>query len=170
MTTREQITLGGGCFWCVEAIFQRVDGVESVVSGYAGGTTNNPTYKEVCGGTTGHAEVAQITYDPAKVSFEELLDIFWQSHDPTTMNRQGNDLGTQYRSVLYTYTDQQLKVGRQSLAAAQKKISDPIVTEILPLTKFWPAELYHQNYYNSNSFQPYCMFVISPKLKKLGMK
>ena len=165
----EQTTLGGGCFWCIEAIFQRIEGVRSVVSGYAGGTTEHPTYKGVCAGTTGHAEVAQISFDTGQISFEEVLEIFWQAHDPTTVNRQGNDVGTQYRSVIFVHDDGQRETAERSKAAAQRKHSEPIVTAIQPLTKFWPAELYHQNYYNDNSLQPYCMFVISPKLKKLGL-
>jgi peptide-methionine (S)-S-oxide reductase len=170
MNSIQQATLGGGCFWCIEAIFQRVEGVRSVVSGYAGGTTEQPTYKQVCTGNTGHAEVAQISFDTAKISFEEILDIFWQAHDPTTLNRQGGDIGTQYRSAIYCHDDEQQKAAVASKAAAQKKFADLIVTEILPLKKFWPAEPSHQNYYNDNSLQPYCAFVISPKLKKLSLK
>jgi peptide-methionine (S)-S-oxide reductase len=169
MKSIQQATLAGGCFWCIEAIFQRVQGVQSVVSGYTGGTTEHPTYKQVCAGSTGHAEVAQVSFDLDKISFEEVLDIFWQAHNPTTLNRQGGDVGTQYRSAIYCHDDAQHKAALASKAAAQNKFADPIVTEILPLKTFWPAELSHQNYYNNNSAQPYCAFVISPKLKKLGM-
>jgi peptide-methionine (S)-S-oxide reductase len=144
--------------------------VQSVVSGYAGGSTEHPTYKQVCTGSTGHAEVAQISFDSAKISFEEVLDIFWQAHDPTTLNRQGGDVGTQYRSAIYCHDEAQQIAAEASKLTVQQNIADSIVTEILPLKKFWPAELSHQNYYNSNSSQPYCMFVISPKLKKLGLK
>jgi peptide-methionine (S)-S-oxide reductase len=161
-------TFGNGCFWCTEAIFQQVDGVTKVVSGYAGGTVKNPTYKEVCSGLTGHAEVIQLTYDPAKVSYEELLEIFWQTHDPTTLNRQGADIGTQYRSVIFYHNEDQ-----RALAVEYKKKLDesgafdnPIVTEISPLTAYYPAEDYHQNYFNLNGNAPYCSFVIQPKVEK----
>ncbi len=162
-------TFGSGCFWCTEAVFQRLKGVHSVVSGYSGGTVKNPTYQQVCTGTTGHAESIQVTYDPAVVSYEELLEVFWQTHDPTTQDRQGNDVGTQYRSVIFYHTDTQ-----QRLAAEYKKKLDnsgafdaPIVTKIVPFTEFFSAEDYHQNYYNQNSRQPYCRVVIGPKLAKL---
>lgn len=161
-------TFGGGCFWCVEAIFQKVDGVLSVVSGYSGGHVENPTYKEVTGGRTGHAEVVQVTYDPQKVTFDELLEIFWKTHDPTTPNRQGNDVGPQYRSVVFYHDDEQ-----KLLAEKYKKeldeasiYSNSIVTEIVPFTKFYKAEEYHQNYFNQNSNQPYCAYVIQPKVEK----
>lgn len=161
-------TFGAGCFWCVEAVFQELKGVHSVISGYSGGQVDNPTYKEVCEGTTGHAEVCQITYDPQVISFEELLEVFWKTHDPTTLNRQGNDVGTQYRSVIYYHDDVQ-----KNLAEAYKKKLDeagiwenPIVTEISPAAKFYIAEDYHQNYYNENGKQPYCAFVITPKVEK----
>lgn len=170
-TSSEKIdtaTFGAGCFWCVEAIFQQLDGVIAVKSGYSGGKTENPTYKEVCTGTTDHAEVCQITYDPAKISFEELLEVFWKSHDPTTLNRQGEDVGTQYRSAIF-YHDQSQK----TLAERYKKALDEsgafeksIVTEIKPFTVFYKAEDYHQNYYNLNGDQPYCSFVIQPKVEK----
>ncbi|MEK7250101.1 MAG: peptide-methionine (S)-S-oxide reductase MsrA [Bacteroidota bacterium] len=166
----EKATFGAGCFWCVEAVFQRIDGVKSVVPGYAGGTKQNPTYKEVCTGTTGHAEVAQITFDPSKVSFEKLLEVFWHAHDPTTMNRQGADVGTQYRSVLFYHDEKQKAIAEKSKKDAQKDFDDPIVTEIQPLTKFYEAEDYHHNYYNDNKLQPYCQFVIKPKLKNLGLE
>lgn len=162
-------TFGSGCFWCTEAVFQHLKGVHSVVSGYSGGTVKNPTYQQVCTGTTGHAESIQVTYDPAVVSYEELLEVFWQTHDPTTQDRQGNDVGTQYRSVIFYHTDTQ-----QRLAAEYKKKLDnsgafnaPIVTKIVPFTEFFSAEDYHQNYYNQNSRQPYCRVVIGPKLAKL---
>ncbi len=166
----EKATFGAGCFWCVEAVFQRIDGVKSVVPGYAGGTKQNPSYKEVCAGTTGHAEVAQITFDPSKVSLEKLLEVFWHAHDPTTMNRQGADVGTQYRSVLFYHDEKQKAIAEKSKKQAQKDFDDPIVTEIQPLTKFYEAEDYHHNYYNENKLQPYCQFVIKPKLKKLGLE
>ena len=161
-------TFGSGCFWCTEAIFQRVKGVEKVQSGYSGGKVKNPTYKEVCSGLTGHAEVIQITYDPATITFEELLEIFWQTHDPTTLNRQGADVGTQYRSVIFYHNPEQKR-----LAELYKKKLDesgafnrPIVTEISPFTEFFKAEEYHQNYYNLNGSAPYCSYVIQPKLDK----
>ncbi len=161
-------TFGAGCFWCVEAIFQRVDGVEKVVSGYSGGQVKNPSYKEVCQGTTGHAEVCQLTFDPSVVSFEELLEIFWKTHDPTTLNRQGNDVGTQYRSAIFYHNDQQKDIA----LTYKKKLNDanafgkPIVTEIVPYKEMYIAEDYHQNYFNENGSQPYCNFVILPKVEK----
>jgi peptide-methionine (S)-S-oxide reductase len=161
-------TFGGGCFWCVEAIFERVEGVSEVVSGFAGGDVANPTYREVTGGRTGHAEVTQITYDPAVITYDELLEIFWMTHDPTTPNRQGNDVGPMYRSiVLYHDQDQKEKAEyyKQKLDAA-RIYEDPIVTEIVPLTGFWVAEDYHQDYFANNSDQAYCQLVIMPKIKK----
>jgi len=162
-------TFGSGCFWCTEAVFQRLKGVHAVVSGYSGGSVKNPTYRQVTTGTTGHAESIQVTYDPAVVSYEELLEIFWQTHDPTTQDRQGNDVGPQYRSVIFYHTDAQKR-----LAEEYKKKLDgsgafdgSIVTQIVPFTEFFPAEDYHQNYYNENSQQPYCRVVIGPKLAKL---
>lgn len=163
----ERATLGGGCFWCLEAVFERLEGVKSVVSGYAGGTTANPTYKEVCSGETGHAEVVQIEYDRRKISFEKLLELFWATHDPTTFNRQGADVGTQYRSVIFHHSEAQKQAAEKSRAAAQKQFPRPIVTEIQPLTKFYPAEGYHQDYYRNNQSAPYCQMVIRPKLQKL---
>ncbi|RJE74497.1 peptide-methionine (S)-S-oxide reductase [Reichenbachiella sp. MSK19-1] len=161
-------TFGNGCFWCTEAIFQDLKGVSKVESGYSGGQTLDPTYKEVCTGTTGHAEVLQITYDPAVISFDELLEVFWKTHDPTTLNRQGNDVGTQYRSVVFYHSDEQ-----KALAEKYKKelnasgaFNDPIVTEITAFDKFYVAEDYHQNYFNLNGSQPYCNFVIKPKVEK----
>lgn len=169
MTQYEQATLGAGCFWCVEAVFQRLPGVVSVMPGYAGGTKTNPTYEEVCTGKTGHAEVAQITFDPSKISYEKLLEVFWEAHDPTTLNRQGADVGTQYRSAIFSADEKQKLVAEKSKAEAQKLLDDPIVTEITPLKAFYKAENYHQNYYNSNPNAPYCVFVIKPKLKKLKL-
>lgn len=164
----ETATFGSGCFWCTEAIFLNVDGVVKVESGYTGGTVKNPTYKEVCSGLTGHAEAIQLTYDPKKVSYEELLEIFWKTHDPTTLNRQGADEGTQYRSVIYYHNDEQKKLAefyKKKLEDA-KAFDSPIVTEISPASTFYKAEDYHQNYYALNSNAPYCTFVIQPKLEK----
>lgn len=163
----EQATFGGGCFWCVEAVFERLDGVKAAISGYAGGTTVNPTYEEVCTGTTGHAEVVQITFDPLKVSYDDLLRLFWNAHDPTTLNRQGADVGTQYRSVIFTHSEEQRLAAERSKRDAQKDFDDPIVTEIQPLVAFYKAEAYHQDYFDNNRNAPYCTFVIAPKLKKL---
>lgn len=161
-------TFGSGCFWCSEAVFQRLKGVMKVESGYSGGRRENPSYEQVCTGATGHAEVVQVTYDPEIISFEELLEVFWKTHDPTTLNRQGADVGTQYRSVIFYYDDEQ-----KNLAEEYKRKLDeagiyenPIVTEISPLINFYKAEEYHQDYYNNNSSQPYCSFVITPKLEK----
>jgi peptide-methionine (S)-S-oxide reductase len=163
-------TFGGGCFWCIEAVLQRIEGVLGITSGYAGGTTPNPTYEEVCSGETGHAEVVQVAFDPALISYEEVLDIFWQAHDPTTLNRQGPDTGTQYRSVIFSANDAQHQAAEASKKKAQAKHRSPIVTEILPLETFWKAEDYHQNYYNTHQSQGYCRMVISPKLKKLKLE
>ncbi len=163
-------TLGGGCFWCVEAIFQQQPGVTKVVSGYAGGEEENPTYQSICSGTTGHAEVIQITFDPKVVSYNELLHLFWRSHDPTTLNRQGNDVGTQYRSTLLYHSNEQRNAAEKSREQAQEYFEDPIVTEITALEKFYPGEDYHQDYYLNNPQQGYCSFVIRPKLEKLGLK
>lgn len=161
-------TFGSGCFWCSEAIFERVKGVTSVTSGYTGGSIPNPTYEAVCSGKTGHAEVIQITYDPKIISFDELLEIFWKTHDPTTLNRQGADVGTQYRSVIfYNDDDQKKKAENYKLELNKAGIwRDPIVTEISPLKKFYPAEKYHQDYYEQNPNQGYCSFVITPKIEK----
>lgn len=163
----ELATFGGGCFWCVEAFYQDLSGVLEVVSGYAGGTVPNPTYQEVCEGTTGHAEVVQIRFEPETVSYPDLLDVFWRTHDPTTLNRQGADVGTQYRSVIFHHDDAQRAEAVQSMAEtdASELWKDPIVTEISPLTEFYRAEDYHQNYYRSNRAQPYCIFVIDPKMR-----
>jgi peptide-methionine (S)-S-oxide reductase len=166
---KSQATFGAGCFWCVEAIFQRIEGVDTVVSGYAGGHVKNPSYKEVCQGTTGHAEVCQLTYDPSVVSFEELLEIFWKTHDPTTLNQQGNDVGTQYRSAIFYHDEKQKDIA----TAYKKKLNEsnafgkPVVTEIVPFKEMYVAENYHQNYFNENGSQPYCNFVILPKVEKL---
>ena len=164
----ETATFGAGCFWCVEAVFQQLNGVHKVVSGYTGGTTKNPNYREVCTGITGHAEVVQIEFDPDVISFIELLEVFWQTHDPTTLNRQGNDTGTQYRSAIYYHSDTQRNIAEESKAAMDKSDmwDDPIVTEITPADVFYPAEDYHQNYFQLNPSQPYCQFVIHPKIKK----
>jgi peptide-methionine (S)-S-oxide reductase len=164
----ETATFGGGCFWCTEAVFQEVKGVHTVVSGYAGGTVDNPTYYQVCSGTTGHAEVIQITFDPAVISYAEVLDVFWRTHDPTTLNRQGPDTGPQYRSVIFYHNDQQGAIAEQTKREldASGLWKKPIVTEIVPLTKFYEAEDYHQDYYLQNRYQPYCFVMIDPKLKK----
>ncbi|MFN7138470.1 MAG: peptide-methionine (S)-S-oxide reductase MsrA [Limisphaerales bacterium] len=163
----ELATIGGGCFWCTEAVFETLDGVKSVISGYAGGQTENPTYEQICTGKTGHAEVIQIEYDPATVTFEKLLDVFWNAHDPTTLNRQGADVGTQYRSTIMYHNQEQKKIAEKSKAAAQKDFKDPIVTEIVPLKKFYRAEEYHQDYFAKNPEKGYCTVVIRPKLLKL---
>ena len=166
----ELATFGGGCFWCVEAVFERLDGVKSVTSGYAGGTIANPTYEQVCTGQSGHAEVAQIEFDPKKISYEQLLATFWEAHDPTTMNRQGADSGTQYRSVIFHHNDSQKGAADKSKKEAQTHFPSPIVTEIAPLTKFYKAENYHQDYFRNNTRAPYCQMVIRPKLEKLDKK
>ncbi len=164
----ETATFGAGCFWCVEAIFQQLRGVQHVVSGYAGGTLDQPTYQQVCTGTTGHAEVVQITFEPNVISFRELLDVFWVMHDPTTLNRQGADAGTQYRSAIFYQTDTQREIAEQSKreVAAAKLWPQPIVTEIAPLRHFYAAENYHQNYFRHNPQQSYCRLVIDPKIRK----
>ena len=169
MAQNEISTLGGGCFWCIEAVFQRIEGVISVKPGYAGGKTLNPTYKEICTGKTGHAEVAQITYDSKVVKFEKILDVFWESHDPTTLNRQGNDVGTQYRSVIYYHNeDQRLKAIESKRKTNKSSLwKNEIVTEITTLNNYTHAEDYHDNYYDNNKNQPYCVYVIKPKLNKL---
>lgn len=166
----ELATLGGGCFWCTEAVFQMLPGVVSVTNGYAGGTTPNPTYEQVCSGNTGHAEVIQIAFDPTQVSYEKILETFWEAHDPTTLNRQGNDVGTQYRSIILYHDARQKAEAEQSKAEAQRHFEQPILTEIVPLTKFYPGEDYHQNYYRANPDQPYCRVVIRPKVEKFSRK
>ena len=168
--TTEIADLGGGCFWCMEAVFERLPGVISVTSGFAGGTTENPTYDQVCTETTGHAEVTEIAFDPAKISYEKLLNVFWQAHDPTTLNRQGADEGTSYRSIILYRTDKQKLIAEKSKLEAQTGFHHPIVTEIVPLKKFYKAEDYHQQYYDNNSNAGYCQVVITPKLEKLEHK
>jgi peptide-methionine (S)-S-oxide reductase len=163
----ETATLGGGCFWCMEAVYERLPGVISVTSGFAGGRTPNPTYHQVCTGDTGHAEVTQIEFDPVKISYEKLLDVFWQAHDPTTLNRQGADEGTQYRSIILYHNEAQKLAAEKSKAEAQKNFKRPIVTEIVPFTKFYKAEDYHQQFYDHNTNYGYCRVVIAPKLEKL---
>lgn len=164
----ETATLGGGCFWCVEAIYLDVKGVESVVSGYAGGAIANPTYEQVCSGRTGHAEVVQVNFDPEVISYEDILYIFWRTHDPTTLNRQGADVGTQYRSVIFYHDEVQKEIAERSKQEtdASGLWPNPIVTEIAPLTDFYKAEEYHQDYYRLNPNQPYCRMVIDPKVQK----
>lgn len=168
-STVDTATFGMGCFWCTEAVFQQLNGVISVTSGYSGGKTENPTYRAVCSGTTGHAEVSQIVYDTTKITFEELLEVFWTAHDPTTLNRQGADQGTQYRSVIFFHNENQ-----KQLASAyklklneEKAFPSPVVTEISPLNKFYKAEDYHMDYFNNNGDAPYCKFVIEPKVEKV---
>jgi len=164
----ETATIGGGCFWCGQAIFQRIPGVKSVVCGYAGGTVANPTYEQVHTGTTGHAEVIQLTYDPSVLSYDKVLEIFWEAHDPTTLNRQGNDVGTQYRSIILYSNDEQKKAAEASKANAAKRFKAPIVTQIVPLKAFYSAEAYHQDYYNHNKNDgAYCQFIITPHLQQL---
>jgi peptide-methionine (S)-S-oxide reductase len=160
-------TFGGGCFWCVEAVFEQIKGVKSVVSGYAGGTTENPTYDEVCQGTTGHAEICQIHYDPNTISYDELLEVFWLCHDPTTLNQQGNDVGTQYRSIIFYEDASQKKAAEAAVAQAAAKFSGKIVTEVAPLKKFHIAEEYHQDYFAKHPNDPYCAVTIPPKLRKI---
>lgn len=161
-------TFGAGCFWCVEAVFQRLDGVIKVSSGYSGGKIKNPTYREVCSGLTGHAEVCQITYDKSKISFSDLLEVFWKTHDPTTLNRQGADAGTQYRSAIFYHNTEQKELAEKYKAELDKSgaFNNPIVTEISPYTSFYVAEDYHQNYFNLNGKEPYCQYVIQPKIEK----
>ncbi|MBK9990578.1 MAG: peptide-methionine (S)-S-oxide reductase MsrA [Verrucomicrobia bacterium] len=173
-TKSETVVLGGGCFWCLDATYRLMPGVMSVVSGYAGGTTVNPSYQAVCAGITGHAEVVKIDYDPAQVSLEKLLEFFWTIHDPTTLNSQGNDHGTQYRSIILYASDEQKTAAEKSTAVAQKKFSDAIVTEIVPLREFYVAEEYHQDYFSKNPTAGYCRFVVKAKVEKakkvLGQK
>jgi peptide-methionine (S)-S-oxide reductase len=167
-TKLDTATFGSGCFWCTEAIFERVKGVHKVISGYSGGTTENPSYEQVCTGKTGHAEVCQIIFDPSVVPYEELLKIFWKTHDPTTLNRQGADSGTQYRSVIFYHSEKQKNLAEHYKLELDKSGAweNPIVTEISPFTKFFPAEAYHQNYFANNPTQGYCSFVIAPKVEK----
>jgi peptide-methionine (S)-S-oxide reductase len=169
---REVATLAGGCFWCLEAVFDQLRGVESVVSGYAGGRVPNPSYEAVCAGTTGHAEVVQVTFDPAQASFRELLEVFFTIHDPTTLNRQGADVGTQYRSAIFTHGDEQAAAAREVIRdlEAEGVWENPIVTQVEPLTEFYPAESYHQEYYARNPRQGYCQVVIAPKVSHFRSK
>ncbi len=168
MANVETAVFGGGCFWCLEAVFQQLSGVKSVESGYMGGARENPSYEQVCSGGTGHAEVVRITFDSAEVSYRELLDVFFAIHDPTTLNRQGNDVGTQYRSVIFYASDEQRHAAEQMIAelTEQHAWDNPIVTAVEPALQFYKAEDYHQRYYNNNSSQPYCRLVIAPKLRK----
>ncbi|HWP57340.1 MAG TPA: peptide-methionine (S)-S-oxide reductase MsrA [Candidatus Acidoferrales bacterium] len=165
---RETATLAGGCFWCLEAVYDEVKGVESVESGYTGGSVANPTYEEVCTGRTGHAEAVRITFDPEVISYRELLEIFFAIHDPTTLNRQGNDVGTQYRSAIFYHSPEQKKAAEEMIEtlAREKVFANPIVTEVVPAETFYAAEDYHQEYFARNPFQPYCVYVVSPKLAK----
>ena len=164
--TSELATLAGGCFWCLEAVYQEIEGVEKVVSGYMGGHVANPAYEQVCSKTTGHAEVVQLTFDPDRISYQTLLEVFFAIHDPTTLDRQGNDVGTQYRSAIFTHSNEQARLARDVIASLDVKA----VTEVTPATEFWPAEDYHQNYFAMHGAQPYCMFVVSPKVKKFREK
>ncbi len=168
MAKREMATLGGGCFWCIEAVYQQIQGVDSVVSGYAGGEMEDPDYESVCGGDTGHAEVVQLTFDPDAVSYREILEVFFTVHDPTTLDQQGSDVGSQYRSVIFTHSPEQQKAAEAIIAELTKDdvFPDPIVTQVEPLTKFYAGEEYHQDYYRSNPGQGYCRAVIAPKLAK----
>jgi peptide-methionine (S)-S-oxide reductase len=162
----EFATLGGGCFWCLEAVFEALDGVVDVESGYAGGQLPSPTYRQVCEGGTGHAEVVRIEFDPERIRYREILDVFFVIHDPTTLNRQGNDVGTQYRSVIFTHSAAQREVAEQLIAELQSSVDDEIVTQVLPAPAYWRAEEYHQEYFRHNPSQGYCMFVVTPKLEK----
>jgi peptide-methionine (S)-S-oxide reductase len=163
-------TFGAGCYWCVEAVLEQLDGVRDVTSGFMGGHVENPSYDEVCSGRTGHAEVVQVTFDPAKLSYDDLLSWFWRLHDPTTLNRQGGDVGTQYRSAIFTHSEEQRKAAEASKQAAQEHFADPIVTEITPASTYYEAKESHQDYYRSNREQGYCRMVIAPKLDKLGLE
>jgi peptide-methionine (S)-S-oxide reductase len=167
--TVETTTLGGGCFWCLEAVYKRIDGIVDVKSGYAGGQKPNPTYEEVCTGSTGHAEVVQLRFDPTRITYREILDLFFKAHDPTTLNRQGADVGTQYRSVVYYHNDEQKGIAEATKTEMGGVYRDPIVTEIAPVPEFFVAEEYHQDYFDRNPTAGYCRVVIAPKLKKLGM-
>jgi len=168
----ETAVFGGGCFWCIEAVFNRLEGVEKAESGYMGGHVDNPSYRQVCGGDTGHVEVVRVTFDPSKVSYEDLLEVFFTVHDPTTLNRQGNDVGEQYRSVIFYENEAQREAAEKKIAelTEQKAFPEPVVTAVEPAEKFYVAEDYHQEYYDSNRNQPYCQFVISPKVAKFEKK
>ena len=172
MAEREVTTLAGGCFWCIEAVFRDLRGVESVVSGYSGGHVENPSYEEVCGKETGHAEVVQLTFDPSEVSFREILQVFFTVHDPTTLNRQGGDIGPQYRSAIFYHSDEQKRVAEEVIAEMHRDgvWSDPIVTEVAPFQNFFPAETYHTDYFANNPNQPYCQVVVAPKVAKFRKK
>jgi peptide-methionine (S)-S-oxide reductase len=172
MPATETATLGGGCFWCLEAVYRETQGVVSAVSGYMGGRGSNPSYKEVCGGRTGHVEVVQVTFDPAVISFREVLEIFFVIHDPTTLDRQGNDVGSQYRSVIFYHSPEQQGTAENMIQelTRDKAFGDPIVTAVEPAPAFWPGEAYHQDYFTNNSHQPYCAFVVAPKLQKFRKK
>jgi peptide-methionine (S)-S-oxide reductase len=165
----ELATLAGGCFWCLEAVFEQLKGVSAVTSGYAGGALAEPTYEAVCSGTTGHAEVVQVQFDPAMVGYRDLLEVFFTMHDPTTRDRQGNDVGSQYRSAIFTHSAEQARVAHEAIAdlSSRGAWEDPIVTDVVPLDRFWPAEKYHHGYFRRNPLQPYCMFVVAPKVAKL---
>lgn len=162
----EQITLGGGCFWCLEAVFQQVQGVTKVRSGYMGGQNDNPTYEQICQGNTGHTEVVHIEFDANRIGADNILDVFFAIHDPTTLNRQGHDVGTQYRSVVFASNTNQLKLAQEKIKQLQSHYGNPIVTEVLLEQQFWPAEIEHDDYYNRHPFQPYCRAVIEPKVRK----
>ena len=166
--TIETATLGGGCFWCLEAVYLDVEGVTAVESGYAGGTVRDPSYEQVCGGDTGHAEVVRVSFDTDRITYRDILQIFFGIHDPTTLNRQGNDVGTQYRSVIFTHSDAQARVARETIdeLERQRVFGDPIVTEVAPAPEYWPGEAYHQRYYARNPYQGYCMMVVGPKVAK----
>ena len=168
----EVAILGGGCFWCLEAVFDRLDGVKSVESGYMGGKRDNPTYEQVCSGATGHVEVVRVTFDPKQLSYRDLLDVFFNTHDPTTLNRQGNDVGTQYRSVVFYTSEEQRRTAEQVIAElnTSRQWPNPVVTTVEPATKFFMAEGYHQEYFLNNPNQPYCQFVVAPKVKKFQQK
>jgi len=166
----EKALLGGGCFWCIEAVYNRVIGVQSAISGYAGGARKSPSYEQVCSGATGHAEVVEVTYDPTIIRYEEILEIFWEVHNPTTLNSQGADRGTQYRSVIFYYDEEQKEKAVRSIANAQKEWDDPIVTELSAVPEFFAAEAYHQNYYTEHPTQGYCYAVIAPKIEKFMKK
>lgn len=172
MSSRETVTLGGGCFWCIEAVFEELRGVEKVESGYSGGASENPTYREVCSGATGHAEVVQVTFDPSVLSLADLLEVFFAIHDPTTLNRQGPDIGTQYRSVIFYRSPEQERAAREAIGKvdASREYKAPVVTQVIPFAAFYLAEDYHQEYYRLNGSAPYCRFVISPKVEKFRKK
>jgi len=172
MSNQQSAVFGGGCFWCLEAVFDRMRGVKAVESGYMGGRVENPTYRQVCGGDTGHVEVVRVTFDPEEISYSDLLEVFFAVHDPTTLNRQGNDVGTQYRSVIFYGSEEQRRRAEQAIAElnAAHPWPDPVITAVEPVGQFFVAEDYHQEYYANNSYQPYCQFVISPKVKKIQEK